>query len=50
MTVEEIVTLINMILGFLPAGSCAEGHARGAEVDITTVIRAVGFALQGCPE
>lgn len=47
-TVDEIITLVNVVLGSLPLERCARGVPKAEEVDITTVIHAVVFALNGC--
>ncbi len=47
-TVDEVLTLVNIALDLLPQASCASGVPAGTEVDISTVLRAVASALGGC--
>jgi hypothetical protein len=50
-TVEEIITMVNIVLGNAPLGACPAGACdpQGAAVDITCIVRAVGYALGRCP-
>jgi hypothetical protein len=48
-TVNEIITLVNIALGSAPPAACPNGIPSGASVDITLIIKAVGFALGSCP-
>lgn len=48
-TVDEIVTLVNIALGLSGATSCPLGIPEDTEVDITIIVRAVASALNGCP-
>jgi hypothetical protein len=47
-SVDEIVTLVNIALGAAAPSSCSEGVASGASVDITVLVQAVGNTLNGC--
>jgi hypothetical protein len=48
-TVDEIITLVNIDLGTADAGACPHGIPSGAAVDITLIIQAVNNALGSCP-
>jgi hypothetical protein len=48
-TVNELITLVNIALGTAPASACPHGIPSGVEVDITLIIKAVGYALTNCP-
>ncbi|MBI3785930.1 MAG: hypothetical protein HY270_21260 [Deltaproteobacteria bacterium] len=49
-TVEEILTGVNIALGTLPLTSCSNFDANGdGEVTVDELIRAVNAALVGCP-
>jgi hypothetical protein len=48
-TVNEIITLVNIALGSAPPSQCPHGIPPGASVDIALLIRAVDNALAGCP-
>jgi hypothetical protein len=47
-TVDELITLVNIALGETPASACAAGLRGGATVDVTLIIQAVNNALGGC--
>lgn len=47
-TVNEIVTLVNIDLGTAAASACSHGIPSGVTVDITVIIQAVNVALDGC--
>ena len=47
-SVDELITLVNIALGNLAAGACADGLPAGVEVDIALLVGAVGNALNGC--
>lgn len=47
-TIGELVTLVNIILGSAQPAACAHGIPAGATVDIALLIRAVNGALSGC--
>jgi hypothetical protein len=52
-SVDEIITLVNIALGVLPSSACAGsdwvcGHL-GSDIVIPCIISAVGNALHGCP-
>jgi hypothetical protein len=48
-TVDELITLVNIDLGTAAASACPHGIPSGAAVDITLIIKAVGYALTQCP-
>jgi hypothetical protein len=48
-TVDEIITLVNIALGSAEASACPNGVPTGATVDITLIIQAVNNALSTCP-
>ena len=48
-TVDEIITLVNIALGNVQASVCPHGVPSGAEVDIALIIQAVNNALNQCP-
>ncbi len=45
-TVDEIITLVNLVLG--NAGACANGLPAGVTPDVTWILQAVNHALSGC--
>ena len=47
-TVNEIITLVNITLGNADPSACQEGIPPGAEVNITLIVQAVNNALNGC--
>lgn len=47
-TVNEIVTLINIALGNATAAGCPDGVPGGAEVNVAVIIQAINHALDGC--
>jgi len=47
-TIGEVVTLVNIVLGNAHASACGLGLPSGARVDIATIIRAVNAILNGC--
>ena len=48
-TVDEIIILVNIDLGSAAASVCPHGTPSLVEVDITLIVKAVGFALNNCP-
>ena len=48
-TVNEIITLVNIDLGLADASACPHGVPSDVGVDITLIIKAVGYALTNCP-
>ena len=48
-TVDEILILVNIVLGSAQASTCPYGIPSGAEVDIAVIIQAVNHALTSCP-
>ncbi len=48
-TVNEIITLVNIALGDAQAAACANGISSGDPVDITLIVQAINNALNGCP-
>lgn len=47
-TIDELLTLVNMALGNAQPAACPNGVPSGAEVDIALLIQAVNNALGGC--
>jgi hypothetical protein len=47
-TVDEIITLVNIALGNAQASACLHGVPSGADVDVGLIIQAVNAALNGC--
>jgi len=47
-TVDELITLVNIALGNTLPSACAHGIPDGAVLDIALLIRAVNDALGGC--
>lgn len=48
-TVNEIITLVNIALGTAEQTACAHGIPSAAAVDITLIVQAVNSALTNCP-
>ena len=48
-TVDEILTMVNIVLGSAQASACPHGIPSGAEVDIAVILQAVNDALTNCP-
>jgi hypothetical protein len=46
--VNELIVLVDIVLGSADATACPHGIPAGAKVDIATIVRAVGNALNGC--
>jgi len=47
-TIDEIITLVNIALGTAQTSACPHGVPSGADVDVALIIRAVNVALTGC--
>jgi photosystem II stability/assembly factor-like uncharacterized protein len=47
-TVDELITLVNIALGNAQPAACVNGVPGGAAVDIALIIQAVNSALNGC--
>jgi len=47
-TVNELITLVNIDLGTAQSSTCSHGIPSGGSVDITLIIQAVDNALNGC--
>lgn len=47
-TVDELLTLVNIALGNAPPSACPHGVPSGASVDVALIIQAVNNALNGC--
>ena len=47
-TIDELITLVNIALGSAQPSACAHGVPDGAAVDIALIIQAVNNALNGC--
>jgi hypothetical protein len=49
-TVDEILTMVNIALGNLPATECLTGDANGDhQITVDEILQAVNNALNGCP-
>jgi len=48
-TVDELITLVNIALGLAQPSACPHGIPSGRAVDITLIVQAVGYALTQCP-
>jgi hypothetical protein len=48
-TINELITLVNIVLGTADVAACPNGIPAGRNVDITLIIQAVGYALTSCP-
>ncbi|MBI1815123.1 MAG: hypothetical protein HYR72_09105 [Deltaproteobacteria bacterium] len=49
-TVEELITMVNIALGLTPLSTCPEGDAgRDGEITVEEIIAAVNIALTACP-
>ncbi len=49
-TVDELITMVNIALGIQPVSNCRVGDANGdGEITIDEIIAAVNNALSGCP-
>lgn len=49
-TVDEIITMVNIALGAQPTSNCAVGDAnRDGDITVDEIIQAVNNALNGCP-
>ena len=49
-TVDSLLILVNIVLGTSEAAECSSGLPSGeASVDVSTIVRAVHNALNGCP-
>ena len=48
-TIEELITMVNIALGSSPVSACAAGDANGdGEITVNEIIAAVNNALNGC--
>jgi hypothetical protein len=47
-TVDEILTMVNIALGNADAAACPYGIPSGAQVDVALILQAVNNALNGC--
>jgi hypothetical protein len=47
-TINEIITMVNVALGTAQASACTNGIAVGTSVDVTSIIQAVNAALNSC--
>jgi hypothetical protein len=47
-TVNELIVLVDIVLGSAEPSACPHGIPAGAQVDIAMIVRAVGSALNGC--
>jgi len=47
-TVDELITLVNIALGDAEPSACVDGMPSGSQVDIALIMQAVNNALNGC--
>ena len=47
-TVDEVLTLVNIALGNAQPSACPHGVPSGAEVNVALILQAVNAALDGC--
>jgi hypothetical protein len=47
-TIDEIITLVNIALGSADPAACAAGIPSGSQVNVALIIQAVNSALYGC--
>jgi hypothetical protein len=47
-TIDEILTMVNIALGIDQVSACQHGVPDGAEVDVALILQAVNDALNGC--
>ena len=47
-TIDELITLVNIALGNAQPSACQHGVPSGAEVNVALIIQAVNNALNGC--
>lgn len=49
-TVNELITMVNIALGTAPLSACPVGDADGSgDITVNEIVQAVGFALTRCP-
>jgi hypothetical protein len=49
-TVDEIITMVNIALGMRPIDDCPAGDSGGdGKVTVDEIVAAVNHALNGCP-
>jgi hypothetical protein len=49
-TVDEILTMVNIALGGENVSACSAGDANGdGQITVDEVLRAVNYALNACP-
>lgn len=48
-TVDELILLVNVLLGTASAESCVAGIPGGVPVDVTLLVQAISSVLEGCP-
>jgi len=48
-TIDEILTVVNIALGNAAAAACPHGIPSGSPVNIGLIIQAVNNARNGCP-
>ena len=46
--IDDIIVLVNIVLGTAQASACPHGIPTGTSVDVSLIIRAVDHALSGC--
>jgi len=47
-TIDELITLVNIALGNAQASTCPHGVPSGAEINVALIIQAVNNTLNGC--
>jgi len=48
-TIDGLITLVNIALGNAQPSACLDGVPSGADVDIALILQAVSNPLNGCP-
>lgn len=47
--VNDIIILVNVVLGTAQASVCPDGIPSGSQVSVSLIIQAVNNVLKGCP-
>jgi hypothetical protein len=47
-SIDELLTMVNLALGTAQPGACPDGVPSGGEVSVALIIQAVNHALNGC--
>jgi hypothetical protein len=49
-TIEDLIRMVNIVVGTAPLSECEAGDANGdGEIDISELVQAVVYVLNGCP-